>query len=99
MASVEPTNSVDVQSGANPDSVITPIRNFRLAPLRIRQGTTPPDYTDNGEDVFVFGDSEDDTDPVTILAGLDDEQRNGLKRAYTEGRVSGPVGGTGAVVL
>lgn len=84
MASVEPTNSVDVQNGANPDSVITPIRNFRLAPLRIREGTVPPDYTDNGEDVFVFGDSEVDTDPVTILAGLPDEQRNGLKRAYTE---------------
>ena len=84
MASVEPSNSVDVQAGVNPDSVQPDVRNFRLAPLRIREGTTPPDYTDNGEDVFVFGDSEDDADTVAILAGLPDAQRNGLKRAYTE---------------
>lgn len=84
MASVEPSDTIDVTAGANPDSVVPVVRNFRLAPLRARQGTVPPDYTDNGEDMFIFGDSEDDTDPVTILNGLPDTQRNGLKRAYTE---------------
>lgn len=85
MASVEPTNTLDVVAGANPDSVAPSVRPWRLSPLRDRQGTTPPDYTDNGLDVRIHGDPDTDGTAVTVLAGLLDTARNGLKRTNTEG--------------
>lgn len=84
MASVEPTNTLDVVAGANPDSVAPSVRPWRLAPLRDRQGTTPPDYTDNGLDVFLHGDPEADSSAVSVVANIPDATRNGAKRSNSE---------------
>lgn len=80
MASIEPTNSIDVVDGVNPDSVAPSSRLWRLSPFRTRQGTAPPDYTDNGDDLRLKGDPQADADPVTVLTNIADTQRNGLKR-------------------
>lgn len=84
MASIAPTDTVDVADSASPDTVEASVRRWRLTPLRERQGTTPPDYSDNGLDVFVHGDPDADGDNVSVYVGIADAQRNGLKRAYND---------------
>ena len=84
MASIEPTDSIDVTDGANPDAVAPSARIWRVSPIRERAGTVAPDYTDNGLDVRLLGDDEDDTVEPTVYAGIGDTTRNGVKRAYSD---------------
>lgn len=84
MASVEPTNSIDVVDGVNPDSVAPSVRRSPISPLRIRAATVPPDYSENGVDVTLHGDDDLDTVALTVYSGIPNDRRNGLKRSYTE---------------
>jgi hypothetical protein len=84
MASIEPNDSIDVADGANPDAVAPSVRIWRISPIRLRSGTVPPDFTDNGNDIYLLGDDDDDTVEPSVLSGLGNSLRNGLKRTYTD---------------
>lgn len=84
MAAVEQSVTAEVVDGANPDTVAVNLRRSPYSPLRARQGTAPPDHSGNGADITLLGDPDDDTDPLTIVTGVDDTTRNGLKRALTD---------------
>lgn len=78
MAGLNNTESVAVTDGTAPDSVDVNHRIWRLSPLRLRN-PAPPDYSNAGLDVFLFGDDNDETvDPD--LFGVATGVRNGAKR-------------------
>lgn len=83
MAAIEPTDSIDITDGVNPDSVAASVRRSPVSVLRIRNGTVAPDYSKNGADVTVLGDPDDDGADVPVYAGIADSLRNGLKRVYS----------------
>lgn len=84
MASIEPTDSIDVVDGANPDAVAPSVRPWRVSPIRLRSGTVAPDFSDNGADIYLLGDDDDDTVEPTVITGVGNSTRNGLKRTYTD---------------
>lgn len=88
MATVDESNTISVTDGVTPDHVVPEVRPWNLSGLREREGTTPPDYSNNGLDIYRKGDPELDTTNVTIVTGISDTQRNGLQRVFAD---TGPV--------
>lgn len=80
VASIEETSSTEVADGVNPDAVIVPARLWRLSPFRDRD-PAPPDYSDAGLDLFLYGDPNDDAlEVVGVALTYNALNRNGIKR-------------------
>lgn len=84
MGYLEPTETIEIVEGTNPDTVAPSVRRFRLSPLRRRDVSVDPDFTEDGLDLYIHGDPDADADTLTVYTGIPDDRRNGLKRSYTE---------------
>lgn len=78
MAAVEPTDTIDVVDGVNPDSVAPSLRRSPISVLRNRSGAEP------GADLMLHGDPDLDAGALTVFSGIPNDRRNGVKRAYSE---------------